>query len=363
VLIGTFGSDTVQAPLVARDAGLTAHYTKAEVDSAHATTTLVQGRGRVDYHTPNSVIVYVPASLVMGGFRVFGSYRNGSGRALPTGVNGSKVVAWPTDLAVEGAVMDGNWYSIFAAADDEDPTVTFVLMPYFTVKAVAGRKVSFGLGGEGEDPDAAITYTGLGTNELAGVDVLLAEENQRFSRRTVSAAANTGSSITLDDVGGLTQGDRILAAPPGYDNYVWISDFYIEKGGEPRNIADMGDWVGSRMSARLADVPASGDVTTPVKIDCRSYISPLASGITLYRAVTLSTASTGNFAEYFWHDASSHAVAERFYNKVTASNETIAESPIVIPFSKTQSFYYSTAGTLAASAAFRSMQTRGWFVQ
>jgi hypothetical protein len=360
-VLANLPGEIAQSAVTALTTDLAARYTKTETDTLLEPKAVIQQRAMIDYRTTTSVWAYVPERLVMAGFWDR-SYRKPNGKQFATGADGRVAVTHPTDLAFGTSIRANNWNAVFAVANDEDATCTFVLVPYFTVASVAGNVVTFGQGGTGEDTSIAATYTGLATDELAGCEVFLLEENYLFSRRVVNATANTDGSLTLDDVGTLAQGDRILVKPPHYEHYCWLGDWYGEALGEPRNMADTGGKVGSDFASNFTSMPASGEVAVAVEIDCRGYCSPLARGVTIYRAVTLSTATTGNFTDSFLHDSSNHTIVSTYHEKVVSGNKTIANSAMDLEFSKKQSFWYLTGGTLDTSAVSRTARVRGWFL-
>ncbi len=328
-------------------------------DGTLGVRSIIQGRARVKYNTTTSIAVWVPAQVVMAGHRFMGSYHKGIGKQFATGVNGKTTLSLSTDLAHESAVKVSNWYAIFALANNGDATCVLKLMPFFTVKSVAGLVVSLGQNGAGGTPGTAATYT-LTTDALIGSQVLLIEEANLFSGRVVNCTANGTGSVTLNNVGGLAVGDRILCAPV-WDNYAYLGSFYVDAAGEPKNIADEGHRVGALMDYAVAGVTASSEVTPAAEIVLRSYVSPLATAAVLSVTQTISTASTGDYAEYFWHDSSSHEIERTYMTKEGTINLGVDRGAVVIPFSEQQSFYYSTAGSLDTAIVSRSMAVRGWF--
>lgn len=329
-------------------------------DGTLGSRTITQHRARVKYNTTTTIAAWIPARIVMGGHRVMGSYLKGAGKAFATGLNGKTTISVATDLAHETSVKANNWYAIFALANDGDATCVLKLMPFFTVQGVAGSVVSLGQNGAGGNPATAQTYT-LATDELLGSEVLLIEENALFSGKVVTCTASSTGSVTLSNVGSLAQGDRILCAPVGWTNYAYLGTFYSDTAGEPKNIADAGHRVGALMDYAIAGVTATGEVATASQIDLRSYVAPLAMAGIVAVTQTLSTASTGDYAEYFWHDSSSHEIERTYVNKEAAASMTVDRGAVVLPFSERQSFYYSTAGSLDTTIVSRSMQVRGWY--
>jgi len=340
---------------------LEAHCTQADAAGTTPAKPVLQNRARLAYNNPTSVQLYVPESLVLAGFWWMRNYRKGRGIVVPSGVNGRTIISFRADLAFEDRVHYNSWYSIFACARTDDSQVVYKLVPYFTVASRFGSTVILGDPGIGADASMATTYSGLADNRLAGVEVMVIEEREMFVGRTTTVTGNTNGTIALDQPGALARGDRLLVAPPGYEEYAWLCDTYIDTA-EPRNIADTGTRVGMLQSNNIRSVPAKGKVELPIKIDCRSYVSPLALGIDLFRTFSVSTSSTGTVSDRFWHDSSGHEIDIRMENKLSTKTQSFSYGGISVPFSRQQAFWYSTSGTLDGNIVQRSMQPRGYYL-
>lgn len=352
-LFGADGGITVQAALNDR-------YTKAEASAITDIKAVVQGQARINWASSSTVSLEVPENIVMAGMLISRNYRKGFGKSFSTGINGTVIISFNDDLAHEATKSLNTWYEFFAVANDGDANCDFKAVPYLAVKSVAGNVVTLGESGEGKDPNLPATFT-WPVDALAGAEVLLIEEGFAKSRRFVNCTANTTTTITLDDVGALAQGDRILVMPNGWDHYASLCPHYLDSA-EPRNIADLVVQTWSHMSFNISALPASGAVSTPLEISMRGFVPPLANGAIIAMDLTISTTSSGDFAHYLWHDSSSHEFSKEYEAKLGTANWPLSDNQVVVPFSGRQSFYYSTAGSLAAQAVSRSAQVRGWIM-
>lgn len=314
---------------------------------------------------PRDSIVYVNATSVrvsrqnaaMGGFRFRGQYTNG---AAPTfAMPANKVVSTSTGLGAESAVRTENWYAVFACANSGG-TVSLKLMPFLRAGTVAGSNVPLIKAGEAVHALTATTYAWGATNNLAGVECLVITEGGEFSGRVTTITANVAGQVTLASIGTVAAYDFLLPAPPGFEHFCYLGSFYFDTA-EVRNIADAGVVVKAKM-VNLADpdFTASGAIGTAVRLNFGGYISPLATAVVVKDTHTLSTASTGNHAGYFWHDSSSHTIQENFEQKTSTGNETFVWDGIELPFSQWQDIWYSTGGSLAASRAGATLEVKGW---
>jgi hypothetical protein len=323
-------------------------------------TRVIQGRARIDYGSATSVNVFVPENIVMAGFRWMGSYKNGNGLYLSTGIgsNGSVSVNNTTDLAVETSVHTNNWYAVFAVANDADSTSTFVNMPFFRAASVASNVISLAQGGETDgDTITATTYT-MATNALVGSEVLIIQENKQFSGKTTTVTANTNGSVTVANAGSMGATDFFLVAPSGYDHYCYLGSWYMD-ASEPRNMADALQEVSS-YGIDIPSVPATGAIGTATRYPLAGLVSPLSTGYIFSLTFSLSTASTGNCAHYVWHDSSNHETYSNYVNKYSSSTETYVEASNKIMFSREQAIWLSTGGSLDANVANRAIRTLGW---
>lgn len=324
-----------------------------------------QKRCKSLYYTGSSVQVYVPACIVMAGFRVNGSYLKGRAPVVASGSNGPKVVAYPADLSVESAVHVSAWYAVFACSNSGDATVTYKLMPYFRVGSVAGNVATLNYAGVNSHAIAAATYT-MATNALLSVDCLVITElsggDNRFSGRTTTITANTATTVTLASIGTVGAYDYLLCAPAGFTEYTYLSSFYVDASGNVLNIADSTDIVYSA-NTYIQDPAfvASGAIASPgVQMHCGGYISPLATGIIIQDNESISSASTGTLYTNFSHDSSTHLIGQSGIAKEAAATPLGYVGYLTLPFSIGQSFYYWTGGTLQASRASGQLVVAGW---
>ena len=96
-------------------------------------------------------------------------------------------------------------------------------------------------------------------------------------------------------------------------------------------------------------------------IDATGYISPLATGVVIDSSCVLSTASAGDFAEYFGGDGSNHVVQSAHIQKDNSGNLDVVFSNIQVPFLYPQQFWYANAGTLSGSRINGQFNVTGWF--
>lgn len=327
------------------------------VRTNESAATVLQSRARIDYGTANSVFAWVPESLVMAGFRFFGSYKKPSGRAIATAADGKVEINDSTDLSIIDTRKTDNWYAVFAGCNESDAAATFVNLPFFRVSSVATNTITLGDGTEdaGESP-AATTYDMI-NDVMAGSEVLVIQEGGIWSGRTTTVTANTNGTITVADATGLAAGDFFLVAPPEFDEYVYLGSWYLDSA-EPRNRADTGYKVAALM-VQIPTLPATGALSN-VKVPVRGLISPLATSYLGRLVFSLSTADTGDVNHQFRHDSNLHSIAQEFYVKSGTSTETFATAPIELPFSKEQAFWLEAGGTLSGSISGRQFQCYGW---
>lgn len=320
-----------------------------------------QGRWRADYHTGTDLKIFGGGQVMLGGFRMFGNYYR-MGRTIPTGVNGytTASAADVGDLGVETTRKLENWYAAFTCANVTDAACKFKLMPYLRVASVSASVLTLGEAGERKTlPLTATTYA-WAADALNGVDCLVISEGGNFSGRVATITDSTDGTVTLDDVTGITDGDFLLPAPPGFTEYAWLCDHYMDTA-EWRNIADDGRSVLATMVDHVS-FPASGEVATATEYSLAGYISPLATAAVVRLNCTLSTTSLGNFTEKFWHDSSSHEIWGQYTQKEEAGNMGVQYSQIHANFSKKQSVWYITGGGLDTAVVSRTMNVRGWTV-
>lgn len=342
-----------------------------------------QNRWRCNYFTGTRLQIFGGGQVMLGGMRMFGNYYK-QGRFIATGVNGFTDVdaADGQDLGVETTRALENWYAAFACANRSDAACQFKLMPYLRAASVAGSVVTLGQAGERKHvPLTARTYA-WADDALNGVECLVITENGQWSGRVTTITDCTNGSITLADVTGVVAGDFLLPAPPGFTEYAWLVDHYMDTS-EWRNIADAGYDVGALM-VNHATFPATLEVATITEYSLAGYISPLATAAILKINLTLSNTGTGDFSQRIWHDTSLHEVWSSYEKKppdawqtVTVTDSAghtvdvvrpiagdwpIQHSGIKIPFSKKQSIFYITSGSMDNTVISRTLGIRGWIV-
>lgn len=352
---------TATAAELNRTTGLTSS-AQTQIDAkAPLAANAPQSRWRCNYFSGTRLQIHGGESVMMGGFRFLGNYKK-QGRFINTGVNGFTDLDSAdasADLGVETARQLENWYAAFAVANSSDATCEFKLMPYLRAQAVAGSVITLGEAGEGKHtPFTATTYA-WAADSLDGVDCLVICENGEWSGRVTTITANTTGSVTLADASGIVAGDFLLPAPPGFTEYAWLVDHYMDTA-EWRNIADTGIDAGSTMTNQTT-VAATGAIAA-VEASFAGYISPLATQAVVKLQFTASTASTGVVSHYFWHDSSSHIYWRSFDKKDFSATETYIHGSIRCPFSKKQSIWITADGSVSAATVSRTVQVYGWSV-
>lgn len=320
-----------------------------------------QTRWRANYYTGTSLQIHGGGKVMMGGFRFFGNYQK-AGRVLSTGVNGFTVIdsADGQDLGAETTRKLENWYAVFSVANNTDETCQFKFMPYLRAQAVAGSVVTLGQAGEGKHVPLTATTYAWADDTLNGVDCLVINQNAEWSGRVTTITDCTNGSVTLADATGIVAGDFILPAPPGFSEYAWVVDHYMDTY-EWRNIADTGLDVGS-IAIYQGTLAETGAIAASFETSFAGYVSPLATQAIVKLTYAMSTASTGVVGHYFWHDSSNHETWSEYSEKTGNDTKTVVHSSIRCPFSKKQATYISSAGTLEGTVIGRTLQISGWCV-
>lgn len=304
--------------------------------------------------------------MTSGRFRFRGQYTGGRGAvvAMPS----SKVASMSTGLGAESAAKENSWYAAFACADNGDATAVIKVMPFLRAGTVAGSNVPLIEAGENVHALTAATYAWTANDNLIGAECLVISEAGAWSGRVTTVTANVAGQITLASIGTIAANDYLLIAPPGYDLFEYLGSFYYETGApdEVRNIYDSGTLVKAKMINITTDEGGStgflaGSEASPVLINARGYISPLATAIVIGTSSTLSTTSAGDYAEYFAGDTGNHNVDERYtYRSGSEATKVVVFGNIQIPFLYHQSFAYSNAGSLAVNRTTATMPVWGW---
>ncbi len=329
-------------------------------------------RPHIRYGSATSIRLSVN-SFPMGGFRYRGRYTLGRARVLPVE---DSFFDFATDLAHSGTAMLENWHACFFCAKPADVVAVPKIMPYLRVNSVAGNVITLNTGGEdrgGIPRDTPSDPYPWDVNELVGAKVLVISEAGRWiTERITTVTANTKTTITLDDIGGIggviygaPYLDWILVAPPGYevDEFGWAADFYLDNA-EVRNIYDTGFRIGSNMGYPMETNYRTGAVAEGSKafVNFGGNISPLATGVHFNATCSLSTASTGIFAEYFSPDSGTHTVAQWGTFKASTTSQTIVHSGGHVPFLYHQWVSYWNAGPLNTSRTNGQFNISGYDV-
>lgn len=343
-------------------------------DDAKADFRLVDPNGPrsiIGYYGPYSIQIVGETSFAMGGFRSRGQYKRDRVPVFPAPAFTSEArhiisagdgTTTQDDLGVETLHAKSCWYAAFACADDGDSEAVFKLMPYFKVGSVAGSVVTLNISGEASRTVSAKSHT-MPTNGLVGAECLVITEtlNSRenaFSHRLTTVTANTGTTITLDDVGSMDEFDYFLVAPPGFDHYRYLGSFYIDSS-EVRNIADTGTIVHSRGSTN-SNASINGLIgASGVDMFCDGYISPLAAGMLIQWSEALSTSETGRAYSTWGMDYLHDSVSVSWAKTSTAADAVDLHGGIV-PFIFQPMVNFRSAGALNTANNNRSMKMYGW---
>ena len=331
--------------------------------TGETTSTVGQGRGRINYQSPDAIRVYGLADeIALGGFRYWGQYLKGRGpvKKVNNGGYSHATVSAANSQGVLNTAKTDQWYAVFAVANDEDEYVSFVLVPYLRCYSRAGKVITLATTKQGTNGSPATVTLDVNVDRLAGVDCLVIAEGGRMVGRTTKITANTATTVTLQDEGTITQLDTLLPAPPGYDHYHYLGTAYWETSspGDWRNIADGVYLVESYMGGNNL-VPSSGAMTNQ-KILYGCDISPLATGVHFSFMCTYSGGNKGSMGHNIYHDGSNHAVWRRYLTRSSLDN-TILEGMGTITFSGEQALWHSTGGSSDSSAiTARTVVTYGW---
>lgn len=328
--------------------------------------TSLSARGRVCYYTPTSVQVFVPDYLPMSGFRFAGQYKRSRANAFPSGVNGYAIVGTPANLGAESSIRAANWYGVFAVAD-ANGAVSYKLMPFLRVGSVSGSVATLNYAGEGANAHSVVAATYAWNSSLSGSDCLVITETvgsraNAFSGRVTRLTANTGTTVSLETVGGVAAYDFLLPAPPGFANYVYLGSFYSDSNGaDIRNIADDGSLVKTYGTYSQDPNWQAAGVMPKSELRMGGYISPLATAVVLSNEYSLSTAGTGEVYCNFDSDSSNHTIHQDTCSKQGTGTVNYQDFGILIPFSFSQSFYFSVVNAgLAASRTGGKLYIRGY---
>lgn len=335
------GAD-VESLGAADGAGKVGHGAGTVADALKKSAVAAGPRDAVVYNSNISVRVFRNFAT-MGGFRFRGQYTRGHAPTFPMPT--SKVASLGTQLgAGMTAATFENWYAVFACANDGDEQAVIKIMPFLRAGTVSGANVPLIKAGERVHALTAQSYAWGASNNMAGTECLVISENGGFSGRVTTITANSASQITVADAGSLAAYDFLLPAPPGFEHYAYLGSFYFDTA-EVRNIYDSGTLVKAKMTYLMSPDVGIGVIAAPGQImDCAGYISPLATAVTIDSSCALSTASTGQYVEYFDPDGSSHIVQTCDMYKATSNSQPITFDNVQVPFIYHQKFNFYNAG-------------------
>lgn len=316
---------------------------------------------------PRDAVIYGSATSVklgrhfaaMGGFRFRGHYTRGMVPTFPMATQVASVA--PAGLAAERSNCKGNWYAAFACANEGDASAAVKTMPFLRVGKVDGNVITLNEAGEGVHEIAAQTYDWVADNNLAGTQCLVISEGGRWSGRVANVVANTPTTLTLDNVGTLSFGAFLLPAPPGFAHFCYLASFYLDTH-EVRNIYDTGTEVVSKgIYLKHPETPGVVDGPVGALMNCSGYIAPLATGVRMDSTCNMSTASIGDYAEYFSPDSGNHDVRTNYDLKDNSGSRSFVFGGISLAFLYPQTFNFKNAGTLAVARSNGHIAPTGWF--
>jgi hypothetical protein len=349
----------VEASAFAAPGGATqiGYGTGSVADALALVPVVASPRDALLYHNALSVTIS-RRFATMGGFRYRGHYTKARGPMLPLLDNIASCA--PEGLGAESTFRSDNWYAAFAISNPGDTSAKIVTMPFLRVSSVAGNVVTLNMAGEMVHAQLVQTYAWKTANNLAGVDCLIISEGSGWSGRIAKITANSASTVTLDVPGGLAFGDFLLPAPPNAQNYVYISSFYMDDDAV-RNIYDSGTVVRCKMNELQSPDVSAGRFTVPgAVLQCAGYISPLATAAILESGGAFSTATQGDYAEYFDPDGSNHIVHTGYMRKNATTTEPYYFTNIQIPFLYYQKFNYYNDGSMAGLRSAGKLHIKGW---
>lgn len=344
-----------------------------------ADTVTINGSGTLAYSNvsypyvnpngPRNILQYRAALSVyirdtqfpMGGFRFNGQYLK-TNVPVFSSANQPNTVDATTDLAFGmSSDVKENWYAVFAVANNGDANCVFKIVPFLRSDSVASSTITLRSCAERVYSSDPQTYT-WAADALNGAEILIITETKdgrdnAFSGRTTTITDSTTTTITLDDIGAVGDGDWMLPAPLGYDHYRYCCAFYIDTS-EVRNIADSGTLVKTRGTSDNSGTN-TGSVSSFERREASGNISPLATAIYFTSTGQFSTSSTGDYYESYAID-SAHDVSAFNYRKDATSSTSFNSGEIYVPFSFGPQYYFKNAGSLASIRSVGQQNIYGW---
>lgn len=303
-----------------------------------------------EYWNPDSVRVNI-RNFGLCGFRFRGAnYKKGKIVSLDPSV------LYPTVSFKNGHIEDGyttnQWYAVFGIKNDAEEYAKLVPVPFLRVKSKTENTLEFAECGMNGDINTKKNYN---FKDLTNHEVLIINENGKWSGLVKKIVNNTLDTITLEDVGNLQAGDFILTAPQKQD-YVYLGSFYVDNQAT-FNRGDDGNGFTSMRAVSISNLNIAGDISAGVDIDFRTFVSPLATGVYFYVYDTYSISNVGAGFINFGTD-SSHDIELVRVNKTTSGGDAFRYY-CRIPFCMRQSINIKSAG-IANLATDRSINIRGY---
>lgn len=304
----------------------------------------------IEYWNPDSVRVNI-RNFALCGFKFRGAnYKQGKIVSL------DPAVLYPTVSFKNGHIENGyttnQWYAVFGIKNYTEEYAKLVPIPFLRVKSKTGNTLEFAECGMNGDINTKKNYN---FKDLTNHEVLIINENGKWSGLVKKIVNNTIDTITLDNIGNLQVGDFILPAPQ-LDNYVYLGSFYIDPL-TASNRGDDGNGFTSMRAVSISNLNIAGDISAGVDIDFRTFVSPLASGVFFYVYDTYAISNTGAGYINFGTDAAHDVELVRINKTVTGADAF--RYYCRIPFCMRQITNIKSSG-LANLATARSVHVRGW---
>lgn len=259
----------------------------------------------------------------MTGFRYLGrDYYTDENVYIPTEnktLNGHLVVT-QSDTKVTSLNLE-SWQAIFGVVNDNEANEYLpCIVPVMQVLSVSDNTLTVGKTKEGTD---GASLTGGIVDNIAGRDVLVITRNKLIAGDVTKVTAYSGSTITLENVTNIAEGDYILVAPADPGKYVYFCCHYIDTE-EWRNREDDGvnAFVRGVRNTEFTFSEIAG-AASGKDLYLQNTISPLASGVIISAAVAVSAAETGRIIMNVGADYSHRKDWGSFY-KIAADPASIS---------------------------------------
>lgn len=325
-------------------------------------------RASIMYFGADSYRTYMPV-VPLNGFRFRGQPSKIASKVITR--DPTKVESISSQLGGQTSMTYESWYAAFGV-ENMDGSTGVLHMPMIRASSIVGNVFYYGRGGEFStihtNPKPAPYSYSFPDDILKGCDVLVINESiggrdGQHSGRLTKVMNNTNTSVTLEDIGTIKEGDYILIAPPNVKDYGYIGSLYYDTQ-EIRNISDSGVEVKATMVYLSDAAPGHYPLDKIVEnlyIDFRGYINPLGTGIFIAPDQTFTTTEVGQYVFYTYSDSSRHYTDTLYQYKSSAGNQADIRT-LYSPFTFGQTLYFSASGDKTAldANAVRKLQIKGW---